>query len=43
VRFPGAFIGLLALAESASAGHLLDYIREYDLNGYAIGVAASTD
>ena len=43
MRFFAAFVGLLVLAESASAGHLLDYIRDYDLNDYAFGIATSTE
>jgi outer membrane scaffolding protein for murein synthesis (MipA/OmpV family) len=42
VRFVGAFVSVLLIAESASAGRLLDYIREYDLNDYALGVAVAT-
>lgn len=30
-----------ALAESALAGPLLDYIRSYDLNDYALGIAVT--
>jgi outer membrane scaffolding protein for murein synthesis (MipA/OmpV family) len=34
-------IGMSALSESAHAGRLLDYIRNYDLNDYALGVSLS--
>jgi len=36
-----AIFGLLAL-QSASAGSLLDYVRDYDLNNYSLGVAVAT-
>ncbi len=34
-------IGTLALGEEAAAGKLLDYIRAYDLNNYALGLSVS--
>ena len=36
-----AFVGSFAVAESAFAGALMDYLRSYDLNDYAFGVALS--
>ena len=36
-------IGLFLISESALTGPLLDYIRNYDLNDYALGVAVSTE
>jgi len=36
-----SLLGLLIIGESASAGRLLDYIRNYDLNDYAVGLAVS--
>ncbi len=36
-------VGILFVAESAQAGSVLDYIRDYDLNDYAFGVAFSTE
>ncbi len=33
--------GVLVISENASAGRLLDYIRDYDLNDYALGVSLS--
>ena len=36
-----AIIGLFAV-QSATAGRLLDYVRNYDLNDYALGVSFST-
>ena len=35
-------VATLSLGESAFAGKLLDYIRNYDLNDYALGVSAKT-
>ncbi len=37
----GLIIGTLALGDNAAAGKLLDYIRNYDLNDYALGVSLS--
>ncbi len=34
-------VGTLSLGESAYAGRLLDFIRNYDLNDYAVGLALS--
>ncbi len=34
-------VGTLSLGESAYAGRLLDFIRNYDLNNYALGLALS--
>ena len=34
-------VGTLLTSESAYAGKLLDYIRNYDLNDYALGVSLS--
>ncbi len=34
-------IGMSAVSESAYAGRLMDYIRNYDLNDYALGVSLS--
>ena len=34
-----ALVGILSIAECAYAGRLMDYIRSYDLNDYAFGVA----
>ena len=34
-------IGALAIAESAVAGSIMDYIRNYDLNDYSFGLAIS--
>ena len=34
-------VGTLSLGESAFAGRLLDYVRNYDLNDYALGVSLS--
>ena len=34
-------IGMFAVGESAFAGRLMDYIRNYDLNDYALGVSLS--
>jgi len=36
-------VGILLAAQSASGGNVLDYIRDYDLNDYAFGVALSTE
>ena len=36
-----SLLGFLVASESASAGRLLDYIRNYDLNDYALGVSLS--
>lgn len=36
-------VSILLAAESASGGSALDYIRNYDLNDYAFGVAVSTE
>ncbi len=33
--------GCLIVTECAAAGSLLDYLRDYDLNDYAIGVAVT--
>lgn len=43
-RFPkrvSILLAALAFGEAAFAGKLLDYIRNYDLNDYALGVAIS--
>ena len=34
-------LGYLLISDTASAGRLLDYIRNYDLNDYALGVSLS--
>jgi outer membrane protein len=36
-----ALVGILSIADCAYAGRLMDYIRSYDLNDYAFGVALS--
>ncbi len=36
-----AFVSALAATESAIAGRIIDYIRNYDLNDYSIGLAIS--
>jgi hypothetical protein len=36
-------LGTLAIGESAIAAGLLDYIRNYDLNDYALGVSFSVE
>ena len=41
MRLVTAIVGILLAAESASGGSVLDYIRDYDLNDYAFGVALS--
>ncbi len=43
MRLVTAIVGILLAAESASGGNVLDYIRDYDLNDYAFGVALSTE
>lgn len=39
---PLLLFGLLLLSVRGEAGSMLDYIRNYDLNDYALGVAVST-
>lgn len=41
VRLTPATIGLLIVAEAATAGSVLDYIRDYDLNDYSLGLYLS--
>jgi outer membrane protein len=41
-RLPLALAGVFLMPQLASAGKILDYIRNYDLNDYALGVAVST-
>ncbi len=41
VRHTLAIISLLFVAEGAAAGSVLDYMREYDLNDYSLGVYTS--
>ena len=43
MRLVTAIVSILLAAESASGGSVLDYIRDYDLNDYAFGVATSTE
>ncbi len=43
MRLVAVFVSTLLAAESALAGSVLDYIRNYDLNDYAFGVAFSTE
>jgi outer membrane scaffolding protein for murein synthesis (MipA/OmpV family) len=43
VRLAAVILSILLPAESALAGSVLDYIRDYDLNDYAFGVAFSTE
>lgn len=43
MRRAAPIIGLLLVAECAFAGPLLDYIRDYDLNDYALGIGISAD
>jgi outer membrane protein len=43
VRLVTVIVSILLAAESASGGDALDYIRNYDLNDYAFGVAVSTE
>jgi len=42
VRIGAAIAGLLLVSSPASGDSWLDYIRNYDLNDYAFGVAMST-
>ena len=41
-RLAFALAGVFLLPQSATAGKILDYIRDYDLNDYALGVAVIT-
>jgi hypothetical protein len=41
LRLPVAVVAMLLAAHAAMAGSILDYIRNYDLNDYALGVAYS--
>ena len=34
-------LGILVTGQNAFAGRLLDYIRNYDLNDYALGISLS--
>jgi len=43
VRLVVVIASILLAAESAPAGNVLDYVRDYDLNDYAFGVAFSTE
>lgn len=43
MRLVTAIVSILLAAEGASGGSVLDYIRDYDLNDYAFGVATSTE
>ena len=43
MRLVAVIVSILLVAESAQAGSALDYIRDYDLNDYAFGVAFSTE
>ncbi len=43
MRLAAAILSILLAAESVQAGNVLDYIRNYDLNDYAFGVAFSTE
>ena len=40
---PGRLVVLLLAAAPAHGGGILDYIRDYDLNDYAIGIAYSNN
>lgn len=43
MRLPATVLFCCTLAECAFAGPLLDYIRSYDLNNYAFGLAVAAD
>ena len=41
LQYAPAIIGLLLIAEGAAAGSVLDYMRDYDLNDYSLGLYIS--
>ncbi len=41
LQYAPAIIGLLLIAEGAAAGSVLDYMRDYDLNDYSLGLGLS--
>ena len=43
MRRAAPIVGLLLVSEWALAGPLLDYIRDYDLNDYALGIGFSAE
>ena len=43
MRIAAITAGLLCISECTFAGALLDYIRDYDLNDYALGVGISAE
>jgi outer membrane scaffolding protein for murein synthesis (MipA/OmpV family) len=42
MRIPPAVLALSLLPQVAGAGELMDYIRNYDLNNFALGLAVTT-